>query len=192
MGAIYDKQAEAFARFSRTSFTWKYLEAPAFDRHLAGYYNGHTQVLDAGCGSGRVAEHLIACGVAPTNIIGVDIGKANIQIAQKMVSGPKFIEADMRTITLPSESVDLVIAHMMLEFLDPDGLREALQKFHQVLRKEGALVYITTHPKSVLSEIGVDALKGWHTRRSPWGTEIQNYYRSKDELVAETKKCWFP
>jgi Methyltransferase domain len=64
---------------------------------------------------------LLGCIVIKIYIM-IDISRSNIQKAKEIVSGPRFVEADKRKIMLPPESVDLVIAHMLFEFLDPEEL----------------------------------------------------------------------
>jgi len=219
MGKAYNEHATEFEAHARNSFTWENVELEAL-KTLAPYLSDHVQVLDAGCGSGRVAEFLISRGVAPENIVGVDISEENIRIAkekvnkklaEKNIPGVHFLVGDMRNIPprsfidepasdlyppsptrkyLAPESKDLVIVHMVPEFLDEQGFDAFLENCYEVLKEGGTLACVTTHPKAVTSALKVSA-KGWFSRTAPWGKRIFNYWRSTDDFVAAINNAGF-
>lgn len=62
---------------------------------LASY--GPRSVLDAGCGTGRVAIELARRGL---DVVGVDVDPAMLEAARRKAPGLRFVEADLETLDL--------------------------------------------------------------------------------------------
>lgn len=99
--------------------------------------------LDAGCGTGRHAEHLARRGCS---VIGVDQSEAMLAIARQKVPGGRFEVGDLRALPLADDCVDLVVVSLALSHLeDPTP---ALVELARVLRPGGHLVITDPHPSS--------------------------------------------
>jgi len=73
---------------------------PMLDRLNTG------RVLDAACGTGAVAQQLVARG---HEVVGIDISEAMISRARKAVPPARFLLGDITNIPLPDGEVDHVV-----------------------------------------------------------------------------------
>lgn len=144
-GQLYDEQADEFARFANESYTWNFIEKPAFDRYIPDLYKPDTRVLDVGCGTGRVMNHLVSKGVAPQNIKGFDSSQKMVEKAQASQPLSTVFQASLTDFDLPPGSVDLVTSNMVFQYLDNKDLRLALDKIYDVLTKDGILFFVMPH-----------------------------------------------
>lgn len=97
-------------------------------------------VLDSGCGEGYYTD-LIKKAIVNLEVIGVDIAKKAIKIAQKTNKDILYIVAHNQDLPIVSESVDLV-----LNCFAPFDLNE----YHRVLKKEGILIMVTPGKEHLL------------------------------------------
>ena len=191
MAKTYDEQARHFAKFAPSSFTFVQVERPAYERHVRMHCWPPTKALDIGSGAGRMASYLTSRGVKPENITGIEISPNLVEIARQEVPGATFICGDARDgIPYPDNTFDLVTSHMVLEFLDDEGLKKVLSEVHRILKPHAFFCAITTHPNKMTKSDGVDK-RGWFDTSAPWGKDdiIQNWYRTKEDFgiaVAES------
>src|SRR6476659_998529 len=85
---------------------------PLVDVHLAG----KRQVLDVGCGEGQLARRIAALGAA---VVGIDPTVAQIVEAKARAGGPSYARAWATALPIRSESVDAVVACLVLEHIEP-------------------------------------------------------------------------
>lgn len=109
--------------------------------------------LDAACGTGRYAEHLIAQG---HRVIGVDRSPDMLAHARERVPQGEFATADLQQLPLSDNAVDIVVCGLALchvPALDP-----VLAEFARVLRPGGHLVISDPHHERILLGSVVHAL----------------------------------
>ena len=68
---------------------------------------GPSRVLDAGCGTGRVAIRLAELG---HQVVGVDLDDAMLARARRDAPGLEWVRADLAALDLPGERFDVVVA----------------------------------------------------------------------------------
>jgi SAM-dependent methyltransferase len=100
------------------------------------------RILDAGCGSGRVASFLAAAG---HEVVGVDIDPVLIDAARRDHPGPLWLVGDLAELDLPAQGVaegfDVAVsAGNVMTFLAPATRREVLRRLGAHLRDGGRVV----------------------------------------------------
>ena len=191
---VYTEQARAYINFSSDSFSWKFLEKPVLDKHIHNLYKPDTRVLDAGCGNGRIIEHLIKNGIKATNITGVDITTDLLLEARQNMPEVRYIHADIAKTGhfIEDNQYDLITAAMFFHYLDDDKLKNAMSNFYKWLKPNGTLFYVTTHPvRIVSSKLDHYHEKGWRDEDTPWGTKTPYFHRTTADYINETIKAGF-
>ncbi|MCW3066647.1 MAG: hypothetical protein JWN32_3819 [Solirubrobacterales bacterium] len=97
--------------------------------------------LDAGCGTGRHARHLVDLG---HEVLGVDLTPEMLVRAAANVPEARFVEADLRSIPADDEQFDLVVSGLALAHLA--DLDVGVAELGRVLRPGGHLVISVLHP----------------------------------------------
>ena len=69
------------------------------------------RALDAACGTGRHARHLVDCG---HDVVGVDLTPQMLDLARDRVRGARFVEADLTDIPADDDQFDLVVVARVL------------------------------------------------------------------------------
>lgn len=140
--AEYDAMGAAYQHHSDDSPYNAHYERPAMIS-LVGDVTGR-RVLDVGCGPGALSEWLADHGAS---VIGIDVSPEMIRIAStRLDNRARFIVADATEPLsfLPSASVDLVVASLVLHYVcDWVGV---LAEWNRVLAPGGAAVFSTHHP----------------------------------------------
>lgn len=140
----FDAFAEEYSRHAEVSAYNSLYDRPAV-LSLLGDVEGQ-RVLDAGCGPGLYAEHLVAGGA---EVVGFDQGPEMVRIAQERAGD----RATLRVHDLADpldwlEDASFDAAVMALVIHHVDDRVSALKEIHRVLRPEGRLVLSTHHPTS--------------------------------------------
>jgi SAM-dependent methyltransferase len=96
-----------------------------------------TTVLDAGCGTGRVAIELDRRGV---EVVGVDVDASMLATARRLAPDLPWVEADLTTLDL-GRRFDVVVLAGNVPLFTPPGTTEALvRRCAQHLTSDGHLV----------------------------------------------------
>ncbi len=139
--AYYDGFAVAYSTRNETSLFNAFYERPEMIR-LAGNVAG-LEVLDAGCGSGPLAEALRAKGAI---VSGFDLSPDMVELARERLGA----DADVRVADLgaplpyPDDTFDLVVASLSLHYVE--DWASALAELRRVLRPGGRLTVSIIHP----------------------------------------------
>jgi len=83
---------------------------------------GPTSVLDAGCGTGRVAIELARRGV---DVVGVDVDVSMLHTARRRAPGLQWVEHDLTTLDL-GRAFDVVVMAGNVPLFTPPGTHAAL------------------------------------------------------------------
>ena len=133
-------------------------------------------VLDAGCGTGRVAIELARRGVAVT---GIDVDHGMLATARSKAPELRWHLGDLATAPLPAQSYDvIVLAGNVMIFVEPGAEAAVVANLAPALTSGGALVagfQIRTDRISVddydrcCADAGLVAAERWSTwDRRPW------------------------
>lgn len=155
----YDLDSASLARaYDEVSADRQFKTGQQLVQSLALTHGEH--VLDVGCGTGLLAEH-IAELVGPTGmVLGIDPLKDRIQIARRRSrEWLAFDVGDAGDLSaLLPKSFDVVVLNAVFHWL-PDKPR-ALSQFHQVLSKKGRIGLTTRPPgeRTLLQEVRLEVL----------------------------------
>ena len=94
-------------------------------------------VLDAGCGTGRVAVELAARGI---EVVGVDLDPKMLVSARTKAPTLSWFEADLTTVSLTQLFEVVVAAGNVMIFLAPGSERKAIANLTQHLESGGRFV----------------------------------------------------
>ncbi len=99
-------------------------------------------VLDAGCGTGYLSGKLHQKGAS---VIGVDFSGCMIAAARKNHPGLDFRVDSCSTLeTVETGSIDLIVSNYVL--MDTPDLESSVGSFHRVLRNDGVVIAVFSHP----------------------------------------------
>jgi predicted TPR repeat methyltransferase len=96
------------------------------------------RILDAGCGTGRVATQLTSLGYT---CVGVDADPDMLAVAEQRDALTRWVRADISRLALRSQAFDLVVlAGNVIPLLAPGTLHGAVERLAAHLRAGGLLV----------------------------------------------------
>lgn len=106
-------------------------------------------ILDAGAGTGETSA-LLQKRYPNAKVLSCDLNEDMSLYAKETSALQDCITADVFQLPLPSESVDLIFANLLLPWVD--NVEKLLKEWRRVLRPEGLLM---------LTFLGPDTLKEW-------------------------------
>lgn len=128
-------------KFSQTRYRfWGELE------FIKNYTKDNAQVLDFGCGNGRLVEILLDKNI---NYVGVDVCENLINAAKKNMAGLREsrkiqflkIGSDFKKLPFPSEFFDSIYSIAVFHHLPGSKLRlEVTRELYRLLKKDGFIV----------------------------------------------------
>ena len=175
-GDVYD------ARFTA-------LEQSGQDAHGEAHFVaalGVSSVLDAGCGTGRVAIELACRGI---DVIGVDLDPTMLAVARRKAPHLAWCEGDLATIELARPEIPgqrylfdaIVLAGNVMIFLAPGSEATVVANLARHLVPGGALVvgfqlhpggFTLAHYDTYTAQTGLALTERWATwDRQPWSPE---------------------
>lgn len=133
--SAYDVVAESYARMLPDAS----MEAPedrgmieAFAAHVNG---GSTrQVVDAGCGAGRMARLLSSLGAG---VSGIDVSAGMVEVARRTSPGLSFEVAELSNLPFGDMALGGVFAWYSIIHSRPGDLPQVFAEFHRVLAPGG-------------------------------------------------------
>jgi SAM-dependent methyltransferase len=111
VAAGYDEVAEQYAALEQAGEEWPRLRLL---RDVLARLRPGSDVLDLGCGNGVPALREIA---RLHNAVGVDISKAQIDLARAYVPEADLVQSDVTALDFPPASFDAVVALYLLDHL---------------------------------------------------------------------------
>lgn len=109
---------------------------PHGEVHFVQRY-GPDEVLDAGCGTGRVAIELARRGV---EVVGVDVSASMLAVARRRASDVTWIESDLADLDLERTFDVVVMAGNVMVFTPPETTADVVAACARHVAADGALV----------------------------------------------------
>lgn len=102
------------------------------------------KILDIGCGTGRILQHLMKNGYE--SIIGMDLSQHMLQLAKKKLSESGFaailVEGDMRDFSIDDEFSLIIIPNCSMIYIDNDeDRRRVFQSVYRHLQPGGIFAF---------------------------------------------------
>ena len=104
---------------------------------VSGLVPAGATVLDAGCGTGRVAARLADLGY---DVVGVDVDPAMIAVAREERPELPWVVSDLGTLGLGRTFDLVVLAGNVVPFIDPAALPAAVERLAAHLAPDGLVV----------------------------------------------------
>jgi len=96
-----------------------------------------SKILDIGCGPGFPIGKFLA--KRKHKITGIDISKEMVRYAKKFVKKGKFVVSDIRTIKLPENRYNGIVASFSLVHMPKKDVKKSLKKIYNLLKVGGIL-----------------------------------------------------
>lgn len=135
-------------------------------------------VLDAGCGTGRVAVELCRRGV---DVVGVDLDERMLDIARSKASGIHWLLADLVDVTVPVGTPPAAVgARPTAEAAaaEPCGYRSSVRTFDVIVMAGNVMVFVAAD-----TEAAVIANMGRHL--NPGGRLVAGFQLGRTPLTLE-------
>ncbi|MEU0090245.1 methyltransferase domain-containing protein [Kribbella sp. NPDC006257] len=129
----YDTVAADYARIVDSGFPE---ELPILT-NFASLVGAGGQVLDAGCGPGRVTALLRSLGL---DAFGIDLSPGMIEVARRDHPELRFEVGSMTALDLPDGELGGIVSWWSVIHLPSEALAEAFAEFHRVLAPGGRLL----------------------------------------------------
>lgn len=111
---------------------------------------GLADVLDLGCGYGRVAGSYISNGM---NYTGVDISQDTLDIAKNRNPEGVFIQSDLRDVEIDSKYDVISILYVLVHFVNDSDWEKLIRRACNILRPDGRLVFADYFPSERSSPV---------------------------------------
>lgn len=121
---------------------------------------GTAQVLDAGCGGGRMITYLRSIDDALA-LTGLDLSPAMLEQARAVHPNVVFVEGDLAALPFADGRFHGVLAWYSIIHMPPHALAGVLDEFHRVLRPGGVVL------------LGYQAGTGERSLSRPYGHDVE-------------------
>lgn len=156
------------------------IEKPALFRLVPDMHN--KTVLDLGCGYGENCVEFLKLGA--TKVIGLDISKKMLEIAQNENNSPniQYINKSMTDLNEITEKFDVVFSSLAVHYIE--DFDKLVVDINHLLNKDGYLIFSQEHPltTALLSQ------NYWTVNSDD---ECIHYNLSTYALEGERKVTWF-
>lgn len=125
---------------NKTNRAQCYVEKPMMKSMMLDLKDKKTLMI--GCGTGEETKLLEEYNAK--NIVGIDISKNSIEIAQKTYPDHKFIIADMHNLPFEDNTFDFIYSSLAIHY--SDNPEKVYMEVNRVLKKDGCFLFSVGHP----------------------------------------------
>lgn len=132
-------------------------------------------VLDAGCGSGWLTEHMLEQGA---KVIALDFNPDFVSLTRQRVQGKaEVLQANLAEPLsfLANATFDLITCPLVMHYIK-DWL-PVLKEFHRVLKPNGQLIFSTHHPIMDWQNFAVESYFSFELLEDEWDVGKVKFYR---------------
>lgn len=121
----------------------------AFDKSIVEALRGlpgnkrEWEILDVGCGAGFSLQRLMACGLSPEHLHGIDISEARIAHGNRRIPSLDLRQGDATSMEYASNSFDLVMESTMFVLIADDVVAGGIAKEMIRVVKPGGYIMLT-------------------------------------------------
>jgi SAM-dependent methyltransferase len=146
------------------------------------------RILDAGCGSGRIAGALAPLG---HQVVGVDVDPVLVAAAEEDFPGPRWVVADLAELDLPAHGIEepfdvIVSGGNVMTFLAPSTRVDVLDRLGRHLAANGRIVVGFGAGRGYAFDEFLDDVRAAHLEPdlllSTW--DLRPFHHDADFLVA--------
>jgi ubiquinone/menaquinone biosynthesis C-methylase UbiE len=156
-----------YDRIGRVQDWQAFYEDAATDRLVANAaFAADQTIFEFGCGTGRLAAHLVGALPASVTYLGVDISPVMIKLATSRLAAwgdwAKVVLVD-GSLPLPADDgfADRVLSTFVFDLLDADDARAVLDDLRRILTRDGRLCLTSlTHGEQLLERAASRAWTG--------------------------------
>jgi SAM-dependent methyltransferase len=177
-----EERAEYAERFVRLAARGQDVEGEA--RLVDALAGRRSRILDAGCGTGRVAAALAARG---HDVLGVDLDPLLIAAGRRQYAGLPLVELDLRTLSPELGTFDLIVsAGNVMVYVVPGSEREVVAALASVLSPGGrAVLGFATDREYTVAGLDADAEAAGWVLEGRFGTwQLDPYLPESDWAVS--------
>ena len=149
MTKLYSTLAEIYHEMYQHVFDYD-VEFQFYDTILKN--NNCLRILEIGCGSGMLARRFLKKGY---DYLGLDLYNEMLDIARREVKSGRFVQGDMRNLTLDAQFDAVLITGRSLAYvIENQGIRDSLKGIYNSLIDNGVLVFGVFDAKQIFDNFG--------------------------------------
>jgi SAM-dependent methyltransferase len=149
MTKLYSTLAEIYHEMYQHVFDYD-VEFQFYDTILKN--NNCLRILEIGCGSGMLARRFLKKGY---DYLGLDLYNEMLDIARREVKSGRFVQGDMRNLTLDAQFDAVLITGRSLAYvIENKGILDTLKGIYNSLIDNGLLVFGVFDAKQIFDNFG--------------------------------------
>lgn len=148
------------------------------------------KILDAGCGTGRLIDKLLASGA---NVAAIDISPEMLRIAKKKFQNVKFVEGDVENLPFEDECFDIVIASFLIVHLK--NPQKFFDEAYRVLKPGGIFIVTNINQRKApkLKTAGGEEIvitSFYHIPKHVVSALKNSFFEIEEEKFVHEKSTW--
>jgi ubiquinone/menaquinone biosynthesis C-methylase UbiE len=128
-------------KFWSTGFTHMRVIQELVNKYKPSIEWSSVNLLDFGCGCGRITRHFLEANQTLNRVVGVDIDKANIEWCKQNLAGGEFYATELEPpLPFTDETFDVITCNSVFTHLDEDKQVMWLKELSRILKPDGLAI----------------------------------------------------